>query len=160
MSGDGAPVIRIEGASNIRVAIVASRWHEKLMDALVDGAQRGTRDAGVSAEPMVLRVAGAFELPVAASRLAKSGRFDAIVCLGLIVRGMTPHFDYVCHGVTAGIMQASVDTGIPIGFGVLTCDTDRQAFKRSGLPGSNEDKGHEAATAAIAAAVVLRDALS
>jgi 6,7-dimethyl-8-ribityllumazine synthase len=156
MSGGGAPAIKIDGATDLRVAIVAAQWHSKLMDALVDGAGRGVFEAGVHNEPVIVRVPGAFELPVAASRLAKSGKFDAIVCLGLVLRGGTPHFDYVCEGVTIGITQVSVDTGIPIGFGVLTCDNEEQAFARSGLPGSTEDKGHEAATAAIATAVLLR----
>lgn len=158
MSGGGAPTLRIDEAADIRVAIVASCWHDRLMDALVDGAVRGVRDAGVAEHPVVVRVPGAFELPVAAARLARSGRFDAVVCLGLVLRGETPHFDYVCQGVTLGITQASVATGVPIGFGVLTCDTEQQADDRSGLPGSKEDKGHEAAQAAIATAVTLRTA--
>jgi 6,7-dimethyl-8-ribityllumazine synthase len=156
LSGGGAPKLAIDGAADIRVAIIASQWHTELMDALVDGARRGTRDAGVSAEPVVVRVPGAFELPVAASRLALSGRFDAIVCLGLVIRGDTPHFDYVCQGVTVGCTQVAVDSGIPVGFGVLTVDTEQQALDRSGLHGSREDKGHEAAQAAIVTAVTLR----
>lgn len=156
MSGRGAPSLVIDGAAGLRVAIVASRWHEQLMDALVGGAVRGVRDAGVVADPVVVRVPGAFELPVAAARLARTGRFDAIACLGLVLRGDTPHFDYVCQGVTLGITQASVETGVPIGFGVLTCDTEAQAQARSGLPGSTEDKGHEAAQAAIATVLALR----
>lgn len=155
MSGAGAPTLRIEGAEDLRVAIIASQWHVELMEALVDGARRGVRDAGVQSEPVVLRVPGAFELPVAASRIALSGRFDVLVVLGLVVRGETPHFDYVCQGVTVGITRVSVDSGIPIGFGVLTTDDEAQAFARSGLPGSKEDKGHEAAQAAIATAVLL-----
>jgi 6,7-dimethyl-8-ribityllumazine synthase len=156
VSGGGAPKLAIDGAADIRVAIIAAQWHTELMDALVDGAQRGTRDAGVQVDPVVVRVPGAFELPVAASRLALSGRFDAIVCLGLVIRGGTPHFEYVCHGVTVGCTQVAVDSGIPIGFGVLTVDDEQQAFERSGLPGSREDKGHEAAQAAIVTALTLR----
>jgi 6,7-dimethyl-8-ribityllumazine synthase len=156
LSGGGAPTLAIEGASDVRVAIIASQWHAEIMEALVDGAQRGTRDAGVTVEPIVVRVPGAFELPVAASRLALSGRFDAIVCLGLVIRGGTPHFEYVCHGVTAGCTQVAVDSGIPVGFGVLTVDNEQQARDRSGLPGSREDKGHEAAQAAIVTALTLR----
>jgi 6,7-dimethyl-8-ribityllumazine synthase len=156
MSGAGAPVLAISGAADLRIAIVVTQWHAELMSALLDGSRRGVRDAGVTAEPHVVTVPGAFELPVAAGVLARSGLFDAVVCLGLVVRGSTPHFDYVCQGVTLGITQVGVETGIPIGFGVLTCDTERQAFKRSGLPGSNEDKGHEAASAAIATALALR----
>ncbi len=156
MSGGGAPTVQIEGAADIRVAVIASQWHTELMEALVDGALRGTRDAGVVAAPVVIRVPGAFELPVAASRVALSGRFDAIVCLGLVIRGDTPHFEYVCQGVTVGCTQVAVDSGVPVGFGVLTVDNERQAFDRSGLPGSREDKGHEAAQAAIVTAVTLR----
>ncbi len=156
MSGAGAPHLKIEGAAELRVAIVSTQWHAELMAALLDGAQRGVRDAGVAIEPEVIVVPGAFELPVTAGVLARSGRFDAIVCLGLVIRGGTPHFEYVCRGATLGITSISATTGIPIGFGVLTCDDEQQAFDRSGLPGSKEDKGHEAASAAIATAVLLR----
>lgn len=156
MSGGGAPTLQIDGAADIRVAVIASLWHSELMGALVDGALRGIRDAGVVAEPLVVRVPGAFELPVAAARAASSGRFDAIVCLGLVIRGDTPHFDYVCQGVTLGCTEVALQSGVPVGFGVLTVDTETQAFERSGLPGSREDKGHEAAQAAIVTAVTLR----
>lgn len=158
MSGSGAPAISVDPqqASSLRVAIVAAQWHQKIMQALLDGAKRGCADANVQ-NVTVIDVPGAFELPVAAARLAKSGKFDAIVTLGLVLRGGTPHFDYVCQGATLGITNVSTDSGIPIGFGVLTCDTEQQALDRSGLPGSKEDKGHEAATAAIATALVLRD---
>jgi 6,7-dimethyl-8-ribityllumazine synthase len=158
MSGAGAPAIAVDSsaAAPLRVAIVVTQWHSKLMDALLDGAQRGCRDAGVVHEPNVIQVPGAFELPVAAARLARSKQFDAIVILGLVLRGNTPHFDYVCQGVTFGITAVATETGIPVGFGLLTCDNEIQAFDRSGLPGSKEDKGHEAATAAIATALALR----
>lgn len=155
MSGLGAPALVIEGAESLRVAIVCTSWHAELTDALLDGALRGVRDAGVSLDPLVLRVPGAFELPVVAARLARSG-YDAVVALGLVLRGDTPHFDYVCQAATSGLTQVSVDTGVPVGFGVLTCDTYGQARARSGLAGSREDKGHEAAQAAIATAVLLR----
>jgi 6,7-dimethyl-8-ribityllumazine synthase len=102
----------------------------------------------------VVRVPGAFELPVAAARLAAAG-FDAIVALGVVIRGGTPHFDYVCTAATDGLTQVAVRTGVPIGFGVLTCDNDEQALDRAGLPGSKEDKGHEAAVAALSTAVAL-----
>ena len=156
MSGNGAPNLRIQDAADIRVVIVASQWHVELMDALVAGAQLGCRDAGLTVDPLIIRVPGAFELPVAASRLAMNGQFDAIVCLGLVSRGETPHFDYVCQGVTVGLTQVGVDSGIPIGFGLLTVDNEAQAFARSGLPGSSENKGYEAAQAAIVTAVTLR----
>jgi 6,7-dimethyl-8-ribityllumazine synthase len=102
----------------------------------------------------VLRVPGTFELPVAARVLADT--HDAIVALGVVVRGGTPHFEYVCEAATLGLTQVTVQTGVPVGFGVLTCDTDEQAYDRSGLPGAKEDKGYEAAQAAIATAVALR----
>ncbi len=154
MSGSGAPRLRIEGAGGLRVAVVAAQWHEQVMTGLVDGALRALRDAGV-ADPTVVRVPGTFELPVLAKALA--AMHDAVVALGVVVRGGTPHFDYVCQAATAGLTQVSVDTGVPIGFGVLTCDTDEQAYDRSGLPGSKEDKGYEATQAALAAALALRD---
>lgn len=154
MSGHGAPDLGgIEGAQALRVAIVASRWHEQVMDGLLGGARRGVTEADV-ADVTELRVAGAFELPVAASRLAATG-FDAIVALGVIIRGGTPHFDYVCMATTSGLTEVSVRTGVPVGFGVLTCDDEHQALDRAGLPGSAEDKGYEAATAALATALTL-----
>ncbi|HSF97175.1 MAG TPA: 6,7-dimethyl-8-ribityllumazine synthase [Ornithinibacter sp.] len=153
MSGHGAPVVAVDG-SGLRVAVIAASWHEQVMDGLVAGALRGLADAGVDA-PTVVRVPGTVELSVACARLA--GHHDALVALGVVIRGGTPHFEYVCQGVTAGLTQVSVRTGVPIGFGVLTCDTTEQAVARAGLPGSIEDKGHEAATAAVATAVTLRD---
>jgi 6,7-dimethyl-8-ribityllumazine synthase len=154
VSGHGAPDLGgIEGAQALRVAIVASRWHEQEMDGLLGGARRGVTEADV-ADVTELRVAGAFELPVAASRLAATG-FDAIVALGVIIRGGTPHFDYVCMATTSGLTEVSVRTGVPVGFGVLTCDDEHQALDRAGLPGSAEDKGYEAATAALATALTL-----
>lgn len=153
MSGHGAPVVAVDG-SGLRVAVVAASWHEQVMDGLVAGALRGLADAGVDA-PTVVRVPGTVELTVACARLA--GRYDALVALGVVIRGGTPHFEYVCQGVTVGLTQVSVTTGVPVGFGVLTCDTTEQAVARAGLPGSIEDKGHEAATAAVATAVTLRD---
>jgi 6,7-dimethyl-8-ribityllumazine synthase len=124
------------------------------MDGLIGGSRRALHDLGIE-EPTLLRVPGSFELPVAARKLADQG-YDAVVALGVVIRGGTPHFDYVCQGVTAGLTQVSVTTGVPIGFGVLTCDTEAQALDRAGLTGSAEDKGHEATTAAIATAATLR----
>lgn len=153
MSGHGAPTIEPVAAGDLRVGVIAARWHRQVMDGLVDGAVRGCRSFGV--EPLVVRVPGSFELPVAAARLAGSGRFDALVALGVVVRGGTPHFDYVCQAATDGLTRVSVEHAIPVGFGVLTCDTDQQALDRAGLPDSSEDKGFEAATAAIATAAEL-----
>ncbi|WP_330176821.1 6,7-dimethyl-8-ribityllumazine synthase [Streptomyces sp. NBC_01498] len=154
MSGKGAPEISVRDSGDLRVAVVAALWHEKIMDGLVDGALRALRELGI-AEPTLIRVPGSFELPVAAKVLADRGH-DAVVALGVVVRGGTPHFEYVCQGVTEGLTRVAVDTGIPVGFGVLTCDTEEQALDRAGLEGSREDKGHEAVTAAVATAVTLR----
>lgn len=158
MSGHGAPTIDLstltpETAGSLRLAIVAASWHTEIMDGLVAGALRGAADAGI-ADPVVLRVPGAFELPVAAARLAP--HFDAVVALGVVIRGGTPHFEYVCQAATDGLTEVSVRTGTPVGFGVLTCDTEQQGLDRAGLPGSTEDKGHEAVTAAVATAVLLQ----
>ncbi|GAA2835737.1 6,7-dimethyl-8-ribityllumazine synthase [Kitasatospora sp. CM 4170] len=154
MSGHGAPELTIENAADLKVAVIAAQWHEQVMNGLLDGAHRALKELGI-AEPTVLRVPGTFELPVAAKRLADRG-YDAVIALGVVVRGGTPHFDYVCQAATAGLTQVSVDTGVPVGFGVLTCDNEQQALDRAGLPGSAEDKGHEAVTAAVATAAVLR----
>ena len=121
--------------------------------ALLDGARRGLADAGVPSVDVV-RVPGTFELPVACAALAE--RYDALVALGVVIRGGTPHFEYVCQAATVGITEVSVRTATPIGFGVLTCDDEAQALDRAGLPGSAEDKGHEAASAAVATVVALR----
>ncbi|WP_324788581.1 6,7-dimethyl-8-ribityllumazine synthase [Streptomyces sp. H51] len=154
MSGKGAPELSVRNVGDLRVAVVAAQWHEKVMDGLVDGALRALHDLGID-EPTLLRVPGSWELPVVAKALAGRG-YDAVVALGVVIRGGTPHFDYVCQGVTHGLTQVSVDTGVPVGFGLLTCDTEEQALDRAGLPGSNEDKGHEAVTAAVATAATLR----
>ncbi|HET9656043.1 MAG TPA: 6,7-dimethyl-8-ribityllumazine synthase [Kineosporiaceae bacterium] len=153
MSGDGAPETRADG-SGLRVAVVAASWHAEVIRGLREGALRGLADCGVQ-DPVEVQVPGTFELPVAASRLASAG-FDAVIALGVVVRGGTPHFDYVCQAATVGLTEVAVRTGVPVGFGVLTCDNEQQAFERSGLAGSKEDKGYEAATAAVATAVTLR----
>ncbi|MFD7639288.1 6,7-dimethyl-8-ribityllumazine synthase [Kitasatospora sp. NPDC059795] len=155
MAGHGAPVLSPKNCADLRVAIIAGQWHEQVMNGLLDGAHRALKELGIE-EPTVVRVPGTFELPVAAKQLAGRG-YDALVALGVVVRGGTPHFDYVCQGATLGLTQVSVETGVPVGFGVLTCDTEQQALDRAGLPDSVEDKGHEAATAAVATAAVLRE---
>jgi len=149
----GAPEVHTNG-SGLRVAIVAASWHKAVMDGLVDGAIAALADAGLTDVPVV-RVPGTVELSVACARLAPT--HDALVALGVVIRGGTPHFDYVCSGVTHGLTDVSIRTGVPIGFGVLTCDTAQEALARAGLPGSSEDKGAEAALAAVATAVTLRD---
>lgn len=156
MSGHGAPGLDRLDASGLRVAVVAASWHEQIMGGLLDGALRVLGEAGVAPQALtVVRVPGSFELPVAAGRLARAG-YDAVVALGVVIRGGTPHFDYVCQAATVGLTQVSVDTGVPVGFGVLTCDNEQQARERSGLPGSREDKGAEAAHAAVTTALALR----
>lgn len=153
MSGSGAPEIGID-AQGMRVAIVAASWHEVVMDGLIAGAARACQQAGADAS--IIRVPGSFELPIVAQECAVSGDFDAVVALGVIIRGGTPHFEYVASGTTDGLMRVSLDTKTPVGFGLLTCDDDDQALDRAGLEGSREDKGAEAAWAALTTAVTLR----
>ncbi|MEO3840824.1 6,7-dimethyl-8-ribityllumazine synthase [Streptomyces sp. B22F1] len=155
MSGKGAPELTVKNCEDLRVAVVAALWHEQVMDGLVDGALRALGELGI-AEPTLLRVPGSFELPVVAKAMAGRG-YDAVVALGVVIRGGTPHFDYVCQGVTQGLTSVGVETGVPVGFGVLTCDTEEQALARAGLADSVEDKGHEAAAAAVATATALRN---
>jgi 6,7-dimethyl-8-ribityllumazine synthase len=153
MSGDGAPTISVDG-THLRVGLVYAAWHEQVMTGLLTGARRALDESGV-AEVVEIAVPGSFELPVAAARLAASG-LDAVVALGVVIRGGTPHFEYVCDSVTAGLTRVALDAGIPVGNGVLTCDTVEQALDRCGLPDSKEDKGWEATVAALSTALVLR----
>ena len=153
MSGEGAAVVEPFDASDLRVAVVAASWHTAVMGGLVAGAQRACADHQV--EGTVVRVPGAFELPVAAGALAAAG-YDAVVALGVVIRGGTPHFDYVCNAATDGLGRVALDHGVPVGFGLLTCDTEEQALDRAGLEGSVEDKGYEATAAALATARTLR----
>ncbi|MFC6352691.1 6,7-dimethyl-8-ribityllumazine synthase [Rothia nasimurium] len=154
MSGAGAPAPKLNPAdtAGLKVAVIAASWHTQIMDGLLDGAQRAAVDAGI--EPTIVRVPGTFELPVAAATLAE--KYDALVALGVVIRGGTPHFDYVCDAATSGLTKVSVETKTPVGFGVLTCDTEEQGIDRAGLPGSNEDKGYEAMAAALETVVALR----
>ena len=153
MSGAGAPTAQPYDASGLKVAVVAATWHTQVMDGLVAGAERALAAYGIS-EPEVIRVPGTFELPVVAAALAQAG-YDAVVALGVVIRGGTPHFDYVCSAATDGLTRVSVDPALPVGFGVLTCDTDAQALDRAGLEGSSEDKGWEATAAALDTARVV-----
>lgn len=155
MSGSGAPTLELPRAEGARVAIVAARWHPKVTDALVAGAVRALDDSGVT-DYTVIRVPGSFELPVASLHAAKNG-YDAVIALGVVIRGDTPHFEYVCQATTEGLMQVGVSTGIPVGFGVLTCDNDPQALDRAGLPDSREDKGYEATQAALSTLLAIRE---
>lgn len=157
MSGHGAPdtgaeELKAAGKAGLRAVVIAASWHQQVMDGLVDGALRAANEAGI-ATPRLVRVPGTFELPVAASRLAAD--YDVVVALGVVIRGGTPHFEFVCQGATAGLTDVSVRTGVPVGFGVLTCDTEQQALDRAGLTGSVEDKGHEAMSAALLTALAL-----
>jgi 6,7-dimethyl-8-ribityllumazine synthase len=152
MSGQGAPATDPVNAAGLRVAIVAASWHPGIMTGLLEGAMRAIQACEI--EPTVVRVPGSFELPVVAASLA--AHHDAVIALGVVIRGGTPHFEYVCQAVTHGLNRVSLDSGIPVGFGVLTCDDERQALDRAGLPGSHEDKGREAALAAIHTALTLR----
>lgn len=153
MSGSGAPSITPDG-SGLRVVVIAASWHTTVMDGLLAGARRALTAAQV-ADVREIRVPGTFELPVAAARAAREGA-DAVVALGVVIRGGTPHFEYVCQAATMGLTEVTVSTGVPVGFGVLTCDDEAQALDRAGLPGSHEDKGAEAAQAAVATVVALR----
>lgn len=152
MSGAGAPTLTLDG-TGLSVTVVAASWHEEVMGGLLAGAERALAESGVTAT--VVRVPGSFELPVAAAAAARAG-VDAVVALGVVIRGGTPHFEYVCQAATLGLTQVAVQTGVPVGFGVLTCDDEAQALDRAGLPGSSEDKGAEAAQAAVATALALR----
>ena len=154
MSGAGAPTSQPFDASSLKVAVVAASWHTQVMDGLVAGAERALAAYGIT-EPEVVRVPGTFELPVVAAALAQQ-EYDAVVALGVVIRGGTPHFDYVCSAATDGLTQVSVAHAVPVGFGVLTCDTEEQALDRAGLDGSSEDKGWEATAAALDTARVLK----
>ncbi|MBH0131020.1 6,7-dimethyl-8-ribityllumazine synthase [Salinibacterium sp. NK8237] len=152
MSGAGSPEI-VTDATGLKVTIIAGQWHEVITNGLLAGAHRAL--AAANAEVTEVRVPGSFELPVA-SKAALDAGADAVVALGVIIRGGTPHFEYVSDAATSGLTQVSILTGKPVGFGVLTLDDEQQGLDRAGLEGSKEDKGEEAANAAIATAVLLR----
>ena len=149
---------RLEGsliANGLKIAIVASRFNEFITSRLLGGALDGLRRHGADEDLIdVAWVPGAFEIPLAASKLAKSGRYDAVICLGAVIRGSTSHYDYVCSEVSKGIAAAALDSGIPVLFGVLTCDTLEQASERAGSKAGN--KGFECAEGAIEMANLLR----
>ncbi|MFV0534080.1 MAG: 6,7-dimethyl-8-ribityllumazine synthase [Cumulibacter sp.] len=152
MSGEGRPTSANLDASGLSLAIVATRWNADLVQTMLSRALDCARDCSVST-PKVVHVAGAIELPVIVQQLART--HDAVVALGAVIRGGTPHFEYVCDSVTAGLTRIALDEGTPIGNGVLTCNTMEEALARSGAPGSTEDKGYEAAHAAIDTAITL-----
>ena len=152
MSGAGSPEVQVDG-TGLNVVIVAGRWHDVITEGLINGATRVLEASG--AQYSLVRVPGSFELPVACKVALENGA-DAVVALGVIIRGGTPHFEYVSAAATDGLTRVALDTGKPVGFGVLTLDDEQQGLDRSGLPGSKEDKGEEAAAAAIATARVLQ----
>jgi 6,7-dimethyl-8-ribityllumazine synthase len=153
VSGQGRPELGTVDAANLTLAIAGTRWHAEITDSLVDRATAAAKACGVD-DMLVVRVAGAIELSVVAAELAR--HYDAVVCLGAVVRGGTPHFDYVCESVTAGLTRVALDAGTPVGNGVLTCNTLDEARDRCGLPDSSEDKGWEAVVAALDTALLLR----
>ena len=154
MSGQGAPEARPVDAAGLRLGIVATTWHAEITGALLERAVAAAEASGIPA-PTVVRVPGAVELPVVAQALAEE--HDAVVALGVVIRGGTPHFEYVCDSVTAGLTRVSLDAGTPVGNGVLTTEGEQQARDRAGMDDSAEDKGWEATAAALATALVLRD---
>jgi 6,7-dimethyl-8-ribityllumazine synthase len=154
MSGAGAPVDKPIDCHDLRVAVVAASWHEQVMDGLLAGADRALKAYRVE-NPKIVRVPGAFELPVVAKALAAQG-YDAVVALGVVIRGGTPHFDYVCNAATDGLTRVALDHTTAIGFGLLTCDDDQQALDRAGLASSKEDKGWEATAAALVTAQTIK----
>ncbi len=146
MSGN-APEITLPQLPEARVAIISSSWHLDICNDLIAGAKKALSAASIT-DVTVTYVPGSFEIPLAAQIAFEKG-FDAVVAVGLVLKGETPHFDYVCQGVTQGVMDVSIRFSAPIGFGVLMCDTVEQAIARSGRPGSVEDKGYDSAVAAI-----------
>ncbi len=143
-----SPTLDTPQLPKARVAIISSSWHRDICDDLISGAKRALTEASVR-ETKVIYVPGSFELPLAAQKSFEAG-FDAVVVVGLVLKGETPHFDYVCQGVTQGVMDVQLKFSKPIGFGVLMCENLEQAIDRSGRPGSKEDKGYDSAIAALA----------
>ena len=154
MSGEGSPNDQPVDCSDLRVAVVAASWHEQVMEGLLTGARTAMARYQVGSSEIV-RVPGSFELPVVAQALALKP-YDAVVALGVVIRGGTPHFEYVCSAATDGLNRVALNTGVPIGFGLLTCDTEEQALDRAGLQGSSESKGYDATAAALLTARTLR----
>jgi len=152
MSGEGLPKLDTDG-TGLKVTIVSGLWHTRISEGLLSGARRVLDASG--AEVSVIQVAGSFELPLVSKAALEAGA-DAVVALGVIVRGETPHFDFVATAATDGLTRVALDAGKPVGFGVLTVDDEQQGLDRAGLPGSKEDVGGRAAEAALATAVSLR----
>lgn len=146
MSTSGAPKLAID-ASGLKITIVAASWHTVITDGLLAGAERALKAAG-SSDYKVVRVPGAFELPLAAQLAIQNGA-EVVIALGVVIQGDTPHFDYVCQAATSGLTRVQLDTSVPIGFGLLTVSNEQQGIDRAGLSGSKEDKGAEAVEAAV-----------
>lgn len=144
MSGAGAPELKISG-TGLRVVVIATSWHAEVMAGLLFGAEKALREADCQ-DYEIIRIPGAFELPLAAQRAANQA-VDAIIALGVVIRGGTPHFDYICNAATNGLARVQLESGIPIGFGLLTVDDQQQALERSQKDGDN--KGIEAVQAAL-----------
>jgi 6,7-dimethyl-8-ribityllumazine synthase len=153
MAGFGTPDLSTVDAGGLALGVVVTRWHAEITDQLLDRALAAAKACGVD-EVTVARVAGSVELPVLAQALAR--RCDAVVALGVVIRGATAHFDYVCQSVTEGLTRVALDESTPVAQGVLTVDTVDQALERAGLPDSTEDKGWAATVAALDAALALR----
>lgn len=151
MSGQGKPEVSIDG-TGLHIPIVAASWHDEITDGLIAGATRVLAESGATTE--LVRVPGSFELAVVCDALLDTDA-AAVVALGVIIRGETPHFDYVCHAATSGLTQVSLDHEKPVGFGLLTVEDESQGFDRAGLPGSKEDCGGAAAAAALATVRIL-----
>ncbi len=149
MSGSGAPQLEVSGAG-LKVFVIASSWHEEIMNGLIDGANKELKRSGAT-DVTVWRVPGAFELPLAAELAIDKGA-QVVIALGVVIRGATPHFDYVCDAATQGLTQVQINRKTPIGFGLLTVNNETEALDRAGLPNSSEDKGAEAVQAALSMA--------
>lgn len=152
MSGEGHPILNTDGVG-LKVTIVSGLWHHQIADGLLAGAHRVLDASG--AEVSIVQVAGSFELPLVAKAVLEAGA-DAVVALGVIVRGETPHFDFVAAAATDGLTRVALETGKPVGFGVLTVEDEQQGLDRAGLPGSKEDVGGRAAEAALSTVHALR----
>ena len=142
-----APDIEVPQLPNAKIAIVSSSWHLDICNDLIVGAKRALSVANV-AKVETIYVPGSFEIPLAAQKAFEKG-FDAVVAVGLVLKGETPHFDFVCQGVTQGVIDVQLKFSKPIGYGVLMCNDIDQAIARSGRPGSSEDKGYDSAIAAL-----------
>ena len=143
-----APEIAVPKFAKAKVAIISSSWHLDVCNDLIAGATRALEAAEVK-KIKVIYVPGSFEIPLAAQKMFEKG-YDAVVAVGLVLKGETPHFDYVCQGVTQGVMDVQLKWSKPVGYGVLMCDDLEQAIARSGRAGSKEDKGYDSAIAALA----------